>query len=294
MRLLDLHHEVSVIDVRSSPELKDYDVDNRIRWFIGSYGESEVLDAALNSCDILFHLASSTIPSSSNEDPIFDIESNLVASVRLIEAAKEARVVKIIFVSSGGTVYGVPEYIPIDEFHNLNPICSYGISKLATEKYLAMYNHIGGANFEIFRLSNPYGPYQDPASLQGVIPVFMKKVLSGERVTVWGDGEVVRDFIFIDDVIDIFIRSLDKEAEIKNKVYNLGSGVGMSVNNILDSIVKVCSKEADVHYQSSRSIDVPRNVLDISAIKRAYSWQPEVSLEIGLIKTMEYIKQYIR
>lgn len=213
MRLVDLQHEVSVIDLRISPELKEYDVENRIRWFDADYGDRDFLLHALKGCDVLFHLASSTVPSSSNEDPIFDIESNLVSSVRLIEAAKEAGVKKIIFVSSGGTVYGVPQYIPIDESHNLNPICSYGISKLATEKFLSMYSYLGGPGYTVFRLSNPYGIYQNPLSLQGVIPVFMNKILSGEGLTIWGDGEVVRDFIYIDDVIEVFIRSLDKVNE---------------------------------------------------------------------------------
>jgi UDP-glucose 4-epimerase len=292
MRLLNMHHDVTVLDMRVSPELKEFDSENRIRWFNGNYDDRDILSHALKGCDVLFHLASSTIPSSSNEDPVFDIESNLVTSVRLIEAAKDANVSKIIFVSSGGTVYGIPQYTPIDELHGLNPICSYGISKLAIEKYLAMYSYIGGADYEIFRLSNPYGPYQNPASLQGVIPVFIKKVLSDEVLTIWGDGEVVRDFIYIDDVIDIFIRSLDKGKS--NKVYNLGSGVGTSINEVLKSIVKVCAKEPDVRYESSRSIDVPENVLDTALIREVYDWQPKISLEAGLAKTMEYIKKHIQ
>lgn len=290
MRLLSLHHEVSVVDIRVSPELKLYDVENKIRWFIGDYDDSGILSHSLKNCDVLFHLASSTIPSSSNDDPVFDIESNLITSVKLIEASKQARVSKIIFISSGGTVYGVPRYIPIDESHGLYPICSYGITKLAIEKYLGMYRHIGGADYEIFRLSNPYGPYQNPLSCQGVIPVFMKKILSDEKLTVWGDGEVIRDFIYIDDVIDVFIRSLDKRGV--NNVYNLGSGVGKTINQVLDSIVKTCAKTANVQYESSRSIDVPRNVLNISALKQAYEWKPRVSLEAGLVKTMEYIQTH--
>lgn len=292
MRLLGLRYDISVLDKNVSEELKQFDEENRIEWFNGKYDDRDLLSRALKDCDVLFHFASSTIPSTSNRDPIFDIESNLVASVRLIEAAKEENVSKIIFISSGGTIYGVPEYIPIDELHALNPICSYGISKLATEKYLAMYNYIGGADYEIFRLSNPYGPYQNPASLQGVIPVFMKKVLTNTKLTIWGDGGVVRDFIYIDDVIDIFVRSIETRSE--NKVYNLGSGVGISVKDVLDSIVKVCGKEPVVQYEPSRTIDVPENVLDISAIKDAYDWRPKVSFEVGLAKTMEYVKAYLK
>jgi UDP-glucose 4-epimerase len=240
---------------------------------------------------VLFHLASSTIPSTSNENPAFDIESNLVTSIRLIETAKQEGVSKIIFISSGGTVYGIPEYIPVSESHPHNPICSYGICKLATEKYLKMYKHIGGADYEIFRLSNPYGPYQNPFSPQGVIPVFIRKILLNEKITIWGDGEVIRDFIFIDDVIDIFVRSLENGNV--NKVYNLGSGIGKSINSVLQSISELSGKNPNVYYAPSRSIDVPENVLDISAITNEYEWKPKVTFEDGLARTMEYVKRFL-
>ena len=290
-RLLTLGHEISIVDIRTNAELEQYDKDKKINWYTGNYDDSSLLNKALDRCDVLFHLASSTIPSTSNENPVYDIESNLVASVKLIEAAKNSDTKKIVFISSGGTVYGKPTYTPVDESHELNPICSYGINKLAVEKYLGMYKHIGGPSYVIFRLSNPYGPFQNPDSQQGVIPVFMRRVLSGEPLTIWGDGNVIRDFIYIDDVVDVFIRALDRPDE--NAVYNVGSGVGLSINDVVSGIVKVCGIRPALNYESSRSIDVPANVLDIRAVKKAYDWAPKVAFEEGLVNTKDYIERWI-
>jgi len=287
-RLLELRHSVTVIDMRFSENLKCIDVDNKIHRVVSGAGDDKLKDV-LKTCDVLFHLASRTIPSSSNENPVFDIESNLVASVRLISAAKDAGVGKIIFVSSGGTVYGVPEYIPIDESHPLNPVCSYGVNKIAIEKYLRMYQHLGGACYEVFRLSNPYGPFQSPQSLQGVIPVFMKHILTGERVTIWGDGEVVRDFIYIDDVIDVFVQAVSSNKT--GQIYNLGGGSGTSINNVLSAIETACGVTARIQYTTSRNIDVPVNVLDIDKICKDYHWEPKISLETGLLSTLSYLKE---
>jgi len=195
VRLLGAGYKISVLDQRINTDLQAIDVKGKIDWFVGDFSDKGLLCQSLSECEILFHLASITIPGSANDDPIFDIEKNLIASINLIKVANEMGVAHIIYASSGGTVYGIPDYVPLDENHATNPICSYGINKLAIEKYLKLSSYTGGASHTIFRLSNPYGKFQNPNSAQGVIPVFMKKMLSGEKITIWGDGEVVRDFI---------------------------------------------------------------------------------------------------
>jgi len=239
---------------------------------------------ALQDCDLVFHLVSTTIPKTSNEDLVYDLETNVSATIRMLQESVKYSAQKIIFISSGGTVYGIPEVVPIPETHRTEPICGYGIGKLAIEKYLALFKHHFGLNYLVFRLSNPYGQYQNPDSDQGVIKVFLSRVLSGKPLEIWGDGSVTRDYIYIDDAVDAMVSMLEYNGD--KGVFNLGSGKGQSLNEIIGMIRNLTDLPVEVKYLPGRPIDVPSNVLDISRIKAETGWKPETSLPDGISKLL--------
>lgn len=240
--------------------------------------------------DIVVHLVSSTIPQSSNDDPIFDVQSNLIESIALFEMCVKYSVRKIIFVSSGGTVYGIPEVIPVTERHLTNPLCSYGITKLAIEHYLFLFNKLYGLQYNVLRVSNPYGVRQDPRRMQGVIAVFMYKMLKDEEIAVWGDGSVVRDYVHVVDVAHACSLSILSD---HSGVFNVGSEIGVSLKYLLVILEDVLGKKAKVVWLPGRGLDVPEIVLDCSSIRDVMSWQPRIDLSVGLVKMKEWMSSLI-
>jgi UDP-glucose 4-epimerase len=284
--LLEGHH-VRVFDKYPERYRKPLE---KVDYKYGDFGNRGLLSESLNDIDIVFHLISTTLPKTSNDDPAFDVQSNVVETIFLLEECIK-RNIKIVFISSGGTVYGMPVELPITEVHPTEPLCSYGITKLAIEKYLALFNHLYGLDYVILRPSNPYGSRQNPSGIQGAISVFLGKVAKGEPIEIWGDGKITRDYIYVDDlVIGIY-----KAATIKSqsRIFNLGIGKGYSLNDIVDVICKVTQREVKVVYEDKRLFDVPKIYLDITKAKEQLSWEPVVSLEDGIKITWEFIKKVI-
>ena len=257
----------------------------------GDFGNRGLLAEALEGVDTVFHLISTSLPKTSNDDPAFDVQSNVIETLFLLEQCVARKVKKLIFISSGGTIYGLPEKLPIAEDSPTNPECSYGITKLIIEKYLALYNHLHGLNYTILRPSNPYGSRQNPLGIQGAISVFLGKIARGEAIEVWGDGEVVRDYIFIDDLIEGIYKAAFSETT--SKIFNLGSGSGRTLNEIVDVIRAVTMLKVNVMYTPKRSFDVPGNYLDISRANEQLGWIPSFSLEHGIANTWKFIQQII-
>lgn len=260
-----------------------------VDYHYGDFGNRGLLQTALFDIDVVFHLITTTLPKTSNDDPIFDIQSNVVETLYLLEQCVAHKIKKIIFVSSGGTVYGMPEMLPISENCPTNPECSYGVAKLTIEKYLALFNHLYGLEYAIVRPSNPYGSRQNPSGIQGAISVFLGKVSQNLPIEIWGDGEVVRDYIFIDDLIDGIYKVAVKNAP--SRIFNLGSGEGKSLNEIINVICEVTDCKVKINYKEKRSFDVPRVWLDIGRAKSQLDWKPETTLENGVEKTFDFIKQ---
>lgn len=254
-----------------------------VREVTGDFFNQGVLDEVLAGCDVCYHLVSTTLPSDSNHDPHFDAQSNICGSIQLMDAAVRRGVKKIVFASSGGTVYGPPASVPIVETHPTEPICSYGIAKLAIEKYLELYRRLHGLGYCCLRLANPYGPGQRINSVQGVVAVFLGRVLNDEPVEIWGDGLVVRDFVYIGDAVRALILASDEK--IAPSVYNIGSGLGSSLRDILSLIAKVTGREVKIEYKPARKFDVLSNILDIAKAEKGLGWRPETALEDGLALT---------
>lgn len=243
---------------------------------------------AVQDCELCFHLISTTLPNSSNLDPVFDVQSNLIGTLQLIGQGVKSRLKKIVFVSSGGTVYGNPLEIPIPESHPTNPTCSYGITKLAIEKYLALYHLLHGLDYTVLRIANPFGDRQRLNANQGAVAVFFGKLLRGEQVDIWGDGSVVRDYIYIADVIDALLAAANYQGS--EHVFNIGSGEGHSLNQVLEMIEQVAGRSACRRYMTARTFDVPVSVLNIQKATQLLGWQPKTGFLEGLIRFNTWIQ----
>jgi UDP-glucose 4-epimerase len=256
----------------------------------GDFTSEADIANALEDCDICYHLVSTTLPKSSNADPMFDVESNLLGTIRLLTHAVKTGLKKVIFVSSGGTVYGVPTQVPILETHSTDPICSYGITKLAIEKYLGLFHQLHGLDYTVLRLANPFGERQRTHASQGAVAVFLGKVLRGEPVEIWGDGSVIRDYIHIADVVEALLVAINRTGD--ERVFNIGSGRGHSLNEVLNSIENVTGQAAIRTYKPNRSFDVPASVLCIERAKQILGWSPQVEFETGLSRFAEWLAQH--
>mgnify|MGYP003384601280 CR=1 FL=1 len=287
--LMQAGHKVTIFDRYPS---RYRTPDAKVTYVYGDFANHGEVDAAVNGMDFIFHLAYTTLPASSNEDPQFDVRSNILDSLQLMQSCCQYRVKKIVFISSGGTVYGVPQSLPIAEHHQTEPICSYGITKLAIEKYLHLYYRLYNLDYVVARLSNPYGEPRNPAAKQGAVAVFLGNVRQGKAINIWGDGETVRDYIYIADAANALVRAAEYcPCEDEPRVFNIGKGEGFSLNQIVSCIRSVADQPVEVKYHPSRSADVAANVLDVSRAKQYLSWQPQVELEEGIKKTWDWLKQ---
>ena len=212
---------------------------------------------------------------------------NLVGGLNVINASLKAKVKKLVFISSGGTVYGTPQYIPITENHPLNPICSYGINKLGVEKYCYLYKEIYDLNVVILRLANPYGDRQRLVSSQGVVPAFLDRAISGKPLEIWGDGSTIRDFLYISDVINAILQACFYNGS--EYIFNIGSGSGVSLNDLVRAIETEFHQSLDVIYKPSRGFDVPINVLCIKRAQSLLNWSPKISIAEGLSRFRSYL-----
>ena len=246
---------------------------------IGNYTDLDFLNSALQGIDIVIHLVSSSIPSTSNDNCVLDIESNLIGSVKLLNAMKKNDCKKIIFISSGGTVYGNPTIVPTPENVELKPICSYGINKVAIENYIYMFHKLHNFDYLILRVSNLYGTRQNNEGAQGLINTLMNKIGNQEEITIWGDGNVTRDFIYVEDLCNLIQKAITKNI---NGIFNAGSGIGYSVNEIIDLISETIEVSPKINKVEGRSFDVEKNILDVSKAFEMFNWKTNIDLKAGI------------
>ena len=205
----------------------------------------------------------------------------------LLELSKQLPSCRIVFVSSGGTVYGIPKATPIDEASPTNPTSIYAIHKLAMERYLAHYHDQYGLEYITLRVSNPYGPLQIPRNNQGVVAAHIRNALARRPLQIWGTGAVIRDFIYVSDVVDALLLAAVYTGP--HHLFNVGSGMGRSIGSIVDDIEHLLGMTVERQYMPARPVDVPINVLDIQRIKQEFGWEPVVPWLHGLRTTIDWI-----
>jgi len=238
------------------------------------------LDGAL-----VFHLISSCRPSASTATAADEVGYDLATTIRYLETCK-SRAVRWVFVSSGGTVYGHNDATRIDETAQTHPICSYGVVKLAIEQYFSLYRHLHGTDYVVARLANPYGPWQRPMSGQGLIPTLIYKALRNDPIEVWGDGNNVRDYIFISDAIAGLLAAATAES---GNIYNVGTGIGTSITELTQIIGAALNIQIRTNRMAARSVDVKRNVLNTDKLLKISGWKPTTDLTSGILQTADWI-----
>lgn len=273
-------HQVTVYKRPDSSSENLEHIKDRIKFISGDFRKETEFFSLLYNVDWVFHLISTTLPA--NENAILDIEENVIPTIKLLEACREVKVKKVIFISSGGTVYGPSNMQYMSEIHPTEPICAYGVQKLMIEKYLHLFHYLYGLDYAVLRVSNPYGDRQNPFKPQGVIGVFLAQVLLGRSIEIWGDGSVVRDFLYISDVAKAAVRVAEYDGA--EKLFNIGSGKANSLNAVIDCIEKVLNTKVNKVYRHGRKQDVAFNLLDISKAKNVLGWKPEIELMDGIEK----------
>lgn len=257
-----------------------------IEWRQGDFSDTAALAVAVESCEIVFHLIHTNTPQTAILDVPRDVLQNVVPSIALLEISRHLAVKRVVFVSSGGTIYGRANDLPTPETSPTNPISAYGISKLATEKYLALYEQLYGLSFRVLRVANAFGPYQLPKRNQGIIAALISAALRGQETEIWGDGSVVRDYIFVDDVVDALHRAALDQSD--RRIFNIGSSQGRSVREIIAAIEGHLGQKLRIKESASRAIDVPMSLLAIQQAEETLGWQPTTPFELGLAMTIDW------
>src|SRR5688572_3044196 len=281
-------HRVKLFDRPHVDRLPLFARQHGFEVFTGDFLNPQALAPALRGTEVVYHLVSTTLPKTSNDNPLYDIESNVLGSLRLLALCREHGVRKVVFVSSGGTVYGLPRAVPLDESHPTEPICSYGIHKLAVEKYLHLAHRLHGLDYCILRPANLYGPRQRLDIAQGAVGVFLDRALRDQPIQIWGDGSVVRDYVYVSDAVEAIVKTAGFEGE--PRIFNLGSGVGASLNQLIGEIRNLLGRPVRVEYTEARAVDVPVSVLDCTLARRHLGWSARTSLSEGLQRTCEWLR----
>ena len=243
--------------------------------------------------DVVIHLASSTVPATASADPVLDAQANLIGNLRLLQALRDKCAngggkPRLLFVSSGGAVYGRPQSVPLAENHPTMPMGAYGVTKLAVEHHLRIEEATHGLAYRVLRLSNPYGEWQRPQGVQGVVAVFAHRALHGLPVDVWGDGSVVRDFVYAADVGQAFVAAARHVGD--SRVFNIGGGAGHSVNHIIATLEQLLGRTLERKVFAARPFDPPVNVLDIRRAREELGWRPTIAFEEGVARALAWLQ----
>ncbi|HXU93877.1 MAG TPA: NAD-dependent epimerase/dehydratase family protein [Gallionella sp.] len=287
-RLLQDGHEIRVFERPRVAPYRKFEASEKIEWVSGDFSSAREVSDAIAGVDVILHLISTTLPKNSNDDPIYDVQSNVIATLQLLNAMVAHRVRKIVFISSGGTVYGNPMYLPVDEKHPTDPLVSYGITKLTIEKYLHLYAKLHGIKALILRVANPYGERQRIETSQGAVGVFLHQAIKGLPISIWGDGSVTRDYIHVTDVAEAFVRAIEYSGT--RSVFNISSAHGTSLNELISLLEDVLGRPIERQYLSVRPFDVPISVLSNSLAQQELAWSPSVSMREGVARTAAWMK----
>lgn len=286
--LRDVGYRVHISDIKSESVLStDLLLKNCSLYRIDGSNFQDVVQHINNyDIDCIIDLASNLIPSSSYSQYLHDLNFSMNTRLNLL-GELASRGIKYIFFSSGGAIYGNSNQHLLDEASPKNPISYYGLYKLHVEECISFFGRTRGLNYLIIRPSNPFGPYQDPAKNQGLIAVAIDKMKKNQPIEIWGDGSCVRDFIWVTDLAKAIVKLIEKDHW--KETYNLGSGVGFSINHVLKIIQTFISNNSQIIYSPSRSVDVKHVVLNINKIKSDIPFHP-TRLEQGILMYLERLK----
>lgn len=293
-RLLAEGHEVVVVDDLSSGSRDNLaaareTAGDRLEVVVVDVRDPVVEDLVADRApDVLFHLAAQADVRVSVANPILDAEINILGTLRLLEGARRGRARRVVFASSGGTIYGDPDpgLLPLDEQVAQHPLSPYGVSKKAGGDYLDSYRELHGLEYVALALANVYGPRQDPHGEAGVVAIFAGRLLAGDPCTVFGTGEQTRDYVFVDDVVDAFVRAADRGSGL----YNIGTGVETSVNELYDSMRRAAGVDADPEHAPARAGELDRSSLDAGRAGHDLGWVPRVELAEGTRRVLEWFQ----
>jgi len=235
------------------------------------------------------HQAAQTVIQKSNEDPAFDAKQNILGSLNLILQCLRFGVKKIVYASSAG-IYGEPKYRPVDEGHPINPISYYGISKHTVEHYLHLAHLQHTLSYVVLRYSNVYGPRQNPGGEAGVVAIFTRQMLQGERPTIFGKGDKTRDYIHVSDVVTANLLAMEGDG---NGVYNIGTGVESTDQEMFNLLAELTGYQSNPHYAPVRKGEIYKICLDWSKAQKELGWQPRFLLREGLRDTVNYYRSVL-
>ena len=289
-RLLALDYRVVVVDNLSTGKLKNLNQ-------AAIFHHVDITDPSVGDVfqreqpDLVFHLAAQTSVSVSTKEPITDSEVNVLGTLRLLEASRRCGIEKFIYSSTGGALYGDPEFTPCTEEHPITPVSPYGMSKYQGELQLELYRRMHLLRYTTLRYGNVFGPRQDPHGEAGVVAIFSQAMLEGRQPVVFGDGEQTRDFVYVDDVIEANLSAI---AQGDGTAFNIGTGQGTSINHVYSVLQEITGYRWPPEHGPARAGDVYQIYLDnIKAIERL-GWTPQATLEEGLLRTVEYFSNLLK
>lgn len=284
---IEAGHEVLIMDDLSTG--KERYLNQRARFYkvdIKSKEIFEIFDA--ERPDIVNHHAAQVNVRHSTTNPIFDANTNVIGTINVLEAARLNGTRHIIFSSSGGAVYGDPNYLPCDERHPIQPLSQYGVSKYAAEQYILAYHRLFGLNYTILRYANVFGPRQDPKGEAGVVAIFIGSMLASQKPTVYGSGEQERDFVFVGDCVRANLLA-QKQAIVGT--FNIGTGIATSINDLYHELQRVTGFLGDPIYADAIPGEVFKTRLEVSKVDNVMGWRPSISMLDGLTQTVDSIRE---
>jgi UDP-glucose 4-epimerase len=293
-RLLAEGHTVDVVDNLSSGSLANLaearlNGSGRFHFHQVDVRSPDVVEVmARRPPDVVFHLAAQADVRVSVADPVLDADINILGSLRVLEAARASGARKVVFASSGGTIYGDVEQLPIKESHPQRPLSPYGVAKKTVGDYLFAYRELHGLEYTALALSNVYGPRQDLRGEAGVVAIFAGRLLSGEPCLIFGDGKQTRDFVYVDDVVDAFSRAGERGTGL---LCNIGTGVETSVNDLYAAMARNAGVNQPPMYAPARSGELQRNCLDPGRATLHLGWKPWTTIDKGTAAVIDWSRQ---
>jgi UDP-glucose 4-epimerase len=283
--LVEAGHQVRCFD-RFGNGYSAFKQHKNIQIFKGDFLNRNDLADALSGMQYVFHFISTTTPITAENDPLIDVDTNIRMSIQLFQECAAKKIKKVIFASTGGSVYGCNTGQPVPETFLPQPFSPYAIGKLTIEHYLRYFERKFGLKSVVYRISNPYGARQPLGNKQGVIPIFLQRIAANEPITILGNGSMVRDYIYVEDVARMLVGSFEKA---KQEVYNLGSGQGASVNELVKIIRKTVDRKVRTKKKPKPVTFVDHIVLDTTPFQTEFKMPPKIKLEQGIQKTWKYI-----